>query len=462
MSNLLFIKTKTNTKDGDILFTGPYSMIAPYLIEIAWILANEFGEIIQENNFILDKSNDTNIFVNKSISEKTSWSLKTILVELNKVILNTDCLIYQDFIVERIIETESLRNDVRFILPSKNRINLRDIREYLLDESQFLATISISDLYFRLFAENARTKKNGAHKDVWLLYRCFFAMIKRKIIMYPREKNNCLNINKLITTRNNKLFRRVNNKISLEYDYAGFWHSKLSGKKATIYCDKDKFKESFFSKELLEIELKLKGLMTVSTIYKKNEIQNKNIQEETNKITRLINSIINLYKQARLYNEYTIMGYPKEDFIGFKGNLIDEYQGEYTLQNYYFEQIPYFTGDEVFFQAFDSEWIYDGLCQYLRILNPRTKISNSYFKHFRNRIKSDDAYSEICNELDNIYLAGNFIYDNTLEIHLKKVLKLINIEDIWIGYDNGIHFPKNGFFIGKPFRSYLSEEECLY
>lgn len=58
MSTLLFIKTKTDTPRGEPISPEPYVRIDPKLTQVAWILTNDFGKVIEEFVLKISKLNE--------------------------------------------------------------------------------------------------------------------------------------------------------------------------------------------------------------------------------------------------------------------------------------------------------------------------------------------------------------------------------------------------------------------
>ena len=374
------------------------------------------------------------------------------MVELQESIIKSDCIIWHSFDNDiKILEAEFLRHDIKYLIPTVNYIDIIDERKFNTEKiKSFPYFFKLDDLYLKLFNYSV------AHDDttlgtVRIIYKCFWELIKQGIIIFPKEDNNSYNIDDLISIKNKNLLEKIKKSISVEYSYTGFWNTKFNKDKVIIYCDTSYFIESFFSKELLEIDLKLKGFKKIEIInFKKNAITATEKQEQKD-IKSLIFTIVNIYEKSRLYNEFMILEYPENEFKGHKYKELDEEIGKTILSNTYYDNMLFYSWDIFLLNSQDNNFISD-IRQYLQILNPKIKIHKENFINFRNIIKAtSSSHYNLCNKLDNIYLKGMYILDNTIEEHLRKVLKLFDIKDVWIGYDSKDKFPNNGFFIGKTF-----------
>jgi hypothetical protein len=461
MPNFLFLNIKTNTLNGEIEYLDEFDIIEPKILEIAWIYADDYSNVKEESSWQqIDHLNNVENYKSLNINSNIkTQSLKNLLICLNDLVIKSDCLIFHGWNFE-ILRKVFSKNNVRYILPTIVVLDLSSIYDYI-EEYYQLSYFTLIRLYDFLHGKNYKSKNLDVNSNIWMLFYCYWNLAKRKAIIIPDDYTKKYNISKLISARNQELFDEINKRTIIEYDYTYSWRTIVEDKKVIIFCDTNNFQEPFFSKMLLEIDYLQKGYKRIKTVYVKSSSNDWKKQQEFDAIERLVFTIFILFKEINVFNEYRILGYPINDFKTQTFAYDDDFKGEIFKTKYYNSiRGEYKLPVEVLYGDDNKSKLYNIVSEYLNFLSPSSFLNEDEKYNLKKWYKefSNYEYTDIFDQLDSIYLIRTDIYFDNFETHIKKVFNLIELQDVWIGYNDGETYPENGFFVGNPFNTFLKRD----
>lgn len=237
-----------------------------------------------------------------------------------------------------------------------------------------------------------------------------------------------MTIENLITDRNKELFERVNAKypVLLVKTKDNTWASHIeNGNTIITFCD-TQYPECCFVHELLHIDTQIKG-------YKRLRV-GISAFDQTAFFGTLISALDNELQHHKMFPEFEIMRYQKENFYIDSDTNTENYLRRYVTKKA-IEFRPTFL-------------------RYLTLIAPGGSMSDITKSELKEKFKSlnNNSYRAYFDHIDQQFeeWAKTPSY-NAEPFLIEMFITISNGEFTWFGYGNSEEFPNNGFFVDKEF-----------
>ncbi len=195
---ILFFDTETTGLPKD--WKAPVSRTSdwPRLVQIAWFVTDNSGNVLKEREYIICPSDFTiptdasKIHgITTELAKRKGLSLDVVLEELNSHISDADIIVAHNMnFDEKIIGAEFYRKNINSTLFDKKRIcTMEQATKYCAIPSDYgFKWPTLSELYLKLFAETFNEAHNALN-DIRATIKCFWKLVEKGIITIPEKKS---------------------------------------------------------------------------------------------------------------------------------------------------------------------------------------------------------------------------------------------------------------------------------
>ncbi|MDO7847429.1 hypothetical protein Q5H92_13750 [Hymenobacter sp. M29] len=239
-----------------------------------------------------------------------------------------------------------------------------------------------------------------------------------------------MNINKLITPRNQALYDRVQSnfkKIQYAKSKDSYWSSNVDGNNiAHISYAKSNHEEASFVHELLHLDVQSRG-------YKRLRV-GMSAWDNTPFFKRLMSALDNELQHHKMYKGFLHLGYAPNEFYADSDVLTEKRIIKNLMQN--------------------SDNIRTYYLDFLTLIAPGGSISEANKEYLLKayKAKNSSKFAAFFEHVQSVFLDWEADSDFNAEPYLMRLFNVVpGGEFTWFGYGKAAEFPNNGFFVDKEF-----------
>ena len=163
----------------------------PRLVQIAWIVSDELGNVISRNSFIVKPNN---FIIPKEVSDihrittekaiRNGEDIETVLSLFNKAISQSECIIAHNISYDiNIVASELYRLKINSDIFDKKQIcTMEQTTNYCAIAGPYgYKWPKLSELHYKLF-NSSFSEAHDASVDIDITFKCFSELIKKQII----------------------------------------------------------------------------------------------------------------------------------------------------------------------------------------------------------------------------------------------------------------------------------------